>query len=82
MYIEFQLPPPVASLVSNLLSKHIQLWATQYQIPYTKKVHKYTVRITFDQDQHYDFFALTWNPDSRFPEYLLDYRFVEPMRRV
>jgi hypothetical protein len=84
MYIEFQLPKSkiAADFAFNLLTRYLKIWAEQYNIVYNQKIYKYTLRLTFDDNKFYDFFALTWNPDSRFKEYLLDYRFVEPMRRV
>lgn len=87
MYIEFTLPKgsagQAAAFVNNLLNKHLHEWADKYSIAYTKKIHKYTVRITFDDDELYSFFAMTWAPESKhFTSYLLDYRFVEPMSRV
>lgn len=86
MYIEFGLPREptgqMAGLTTSLLNRYLREWAEKYQIAYTKKNHKFTVRVTFDEDRFYDFFAVTWNPDSKFKEYLLNYRFVEPMKRV
>ena len=87
MYIEFTLPKgsggQAAAFVNNLLNKYLHEWADKYSIAYNKKIHKYTVRITFDDDRHYSLFAMTWAPNSAiFTSYLLDYRFVEPMSRV
>ena len=87
MYIEFSLPTgaggQAAAFTNNLLNKHLHAWADKYGIAYNKKIHKYTVRITFDNDQHYSLFAMTWSPKSdNFTSYLLNYRFVEPMKCV
>ena len=87
MYIEFTLPKgsggQAAAFVNNLLNKHLHEWADKYNIAYLKKIHKYTIRITFDEDRHYSLFAMTWAPESKnFKSYLSDYRFVEPMNRV
>ncbi len=83
MYIEFGLPKNVGeravAFVNQQLNKNLHEWADKYGIAYNKKIHKYTVRITFDNDQHYSLFAMTWLPKY---DYLLEYRFVEPMRRV
>jgi hypothetical protein len=85
MYIEFQLPKlhPAAGFTNTILNQNLHDWSDKYNIPYNKKIHKYKVRVTFDEEKLYDFFALTWNPKSdNFLNYLTDYRFVEPMNRV
>lgn len=87
MYIEFSLPTgaggQAAAFVNSLLNRNLHDWSDRYSIPYNKKIHKYSVRITFDDDQHYPFFAMTWAPKTEhFNSYLLNYRFVEPMNRV
>ena len=87
MYIEFSLPTGAggmaAQYVNSVLSRNLQDWGNQYGISYNKKIHKWTVRVTFDDDKLYDFFALTWRPKSdNMISYLTEYRFVEPMKRV
>ena len=87
MYLEFTLPKGSggqdAAYVNNLLNQHLHDWADKYHIAYNKKIHKFTVRITFDDDKHYALFALTWSPQvDLFRNYLLDFRFIEPMSRV
>ena len=86
MYIKFTLPSQDHTLAThfanNLLCEHLQKWADQYQVKLTTKHHKYTLRVTFEDEQLYALFALTWNPSSRFRNYLLDYCLIEPMRRV
>lgn len=84
MYIEFTLPTgaggQVAAYVNSLLNKELHIWADKYNIPYHTKIHKYTKRVTFDADETYSFFALTWSPISKdFRSYLLEYRLIEPM---
>lgn len=86
MYIEFTLPQgasgQVAVYVNGVLNKELHSWSDQYSIPYNKKNHKYTVRITFDNEEHYSFFALTWAPKAEFfTNYITNYRLIEPMRR-
>lgn len=87
MYIEFSLPTGTggmaAQYTNSVLNRNLQAWSAMYHIPYIKKIHKYTVRVTFDDDSHYNFFALTWNPQAEYLQsYLTDYRFIEPMNRV
>lgn len=87
MYIEFQLPMgaggSAAGFTNAILNQNLHDWSDKYNIPYNKKIHKYKVRVTFDEEKNYNFFALTWNPKSdNFLSYLTDYRFVEPMNRV
>ena len=87
MYIEFRLPQGAggqsAAFVNSIINRNMHAWSNRYGIPYNKKLHKYTVRITFDDEKHYAFFAMTWAPETEhFGSYLLNFRFVEPMSRV
>ena len=84
MYIEFRLPTgaggQAATMANHFLNKELHNWSDQYNIPYNTKIHKYTKRITFDDEATYSFFAMTWNPTTkRFRSHFLDYRLVEPM---
>lgn len=86
MYIEFDLPQGAggmaAQYANNILNRELHTWSDLHNIPYNKKIHKYTVRVTFDQDKYYSFFAMTWAPKSKkFSSYVQNYRFVEPMKR-
>jgi len=88
MYIEFDLPTGAGGMVAQYthgaLTRNLREWSEKYgTIPYTTKVHKYTVRVTFDDDKFYNFFVLTWQPRStQMLSYLLNYRLIEPMNRV
>jgi len=87
MYIEFSLPTGAAGMaaqwVNSILNQELHAWSDRFQIPYNTKLVKYTKRITFDDEKNYAFFALTWNPqNTEFATYLLEYRLIEPMRRV
>ena len=70
MYIEFSLPTEpsmqATALANRLITQHLHDWSDRYNIPYNTKLVKYTRRITFDDDAHYAFFAMTWNPDRKF----------------
>lgn len=86
MYIEFQLPTGAggmaAQYTNSVLNRNLHLWSDRYQIPYNKKIHKGTVRVTFDDDKHYSLFAMTWAPESEYMEdHLKNYKFIEPMAR-
>lgn len=62
MYIEFKLPQLATTWVNQSLDQALHTWSDKYQIPYNTKIVKYTKRITFNNDKHYEFFALTWIP--------------------
>lgn len=83
MYIEFRLPQGAGGMgalhCSNAIEQELYNWSTLYNIPYKTKIFRYTKRVTFDDDKHYEFFALTWQPKKQqFAEWL-EFRFVEPM---
>jgi hypothetical protein len=71
MYIEFDLLPDVdmapghrATANLRIVQEHMLIWGKRYGIPYREKTIKYTHRVTFDQDQTYSFWAMTWNPEQ------------------
>jgi hypothetical protein len=62
MYIEFALPESTLyTVVNNLLTHQLHCWSDQYQIPYNVKNIKQFKRITFDNEQHYVVFSMTWS---------------------
>jgi len=71
MYIEFQLLNDNPNYPVNYVS------AKKYKIKYRTKAFKYTIRATFDSDEHYTLFAMTWNPDQF---KCLKYQLIEPMK--
>ena len=80
MYIEFRLPrgaggPDQASYALSIVQKKLGLWAVKYNIKYRTKVFKYTLRVTFDSDESYTLFAMTWVPHPDHPEWT-SYRLV------
>jgi len=84
MYIEFDLLPDVdmapghrASANLRIVQEHILTWGERYGIPYREKTIKYTHRITFDQDQTYSFWAMSWNPEQH--KVLSQYRIVSDL---
>lgn len=88
MYIEFRLPMGAGGMAAQhanqVLNQLLHDWSDRYNIPYNKKIVKYTVRVTFDDEKNYNLFALTWNPKTRhsFQDYFANYRFIEPMNPV
>jgi len=69
MYIEFRLGTANgngAVQANMIINNALHEWSDRYEIPYNTKIIKYTKRITFDQDEHYSLFAMTWNPDRKF----------------
>ena len=80
MYIEFRLPrgaggPDQASYALSIVQKKLVLWGAKYEVEYRTKVFKYTLRVTFDSDESYTLFALTWVPDPRHPSWT-NYRLI------
>jgi len=69
VYIEFQLPNgsagQAAAHANRIITLALHDWSDKYNIPYNVKNVKYFKRVTFDQDEHYSFFAMTWNPDKK-----------------
>lgn len=74
MYIVFDLPNNdlVIGRFNYNLNQLLHAWSDRYNIPYNTKIHKLTKRITFDNDETYSFFAMTWTG----PEY----RLIDPMK--
>ncbi len=70
MYIEFSLPNGAAGQAAGhanmIINNELVLWSQKYEIPYKTKIVKYKKRVTFEQDEHYSLFAMTWNPHRRF----------------
>ena len=70
MYIEFSLPHGAAGQAAihanAIITRALHDWSDRYNIPYNVKNIKYFKRITFDDESHYAFFVMTWNPDRRY----------------
>ena len=70
MYIEFSLPQAAAGQAAihanHIINGELHAWSDRHNIPYNVKNIKYFKRITFDDDAHYSFFAMTWNPGKRY----------------
>lgn len=61
MYIEFGLPKVSPDYANHLIDQALHSWSMLYQTPYNTKIVKYTKRVTFEHDESYSLFALTWN---------------------
>lgn len=68
MYIEFRLPTgaggQAAAHANYLLKQKLERWSQHHDIPLRRKTVKYTVRVTFDDDRWYIFFANSWQPSN------------------
>jgi len=67
MYIEFRLPTGAGGMAAGIALNHINIdidnWIRQYDIKsHRTKIHKYTYRLSLNNEKDYTLFALTWNP--------------------
>jgi hypothetical protein len=84
MYIEFDLLPDIdmapghrAAINLRIIQESMLTWSERYNIPYREKTIKYTHRITFDHDESYTFWAMSWNPEQH--KILAQYRIVSDL---
>jgi hypothetical protein len=79
MYIEFKLPTgssgqaPTYALA--VIRDQLYNWASKYEVEYRTKLYKYTLRVTFESDDLYALFGLTWVPDPKYPSWT-NYRLI------
>ena len=74
MYLEF----PIHTFNDRTnLELDLRTWSERYNIAYRSKYIKHTLRVTFDDNASYSFFAVTWNPKS---SRVLEYQLIEPMK--
>jgi len=59
MYVEFQLST-VPAYQNQEIDQALQSWSQRYQISYNTKIIKLRKRVTFDLDEYYSLFALTF----------------------
>lgn len=68
MFIEFQLPTGSSGMAADMrlhtIKRELAKWSERYGIPYTSKTVKYTHRVCFEEDNLYNFFVMSWNPDG------------------
>ena len=83
MYIEFDLVPTGLSAPSDwyhsllIIQDAMNSWGNRYSIQFREKTIKYKYRVTFDQDETYSFWAMTWNPEQT--KTLAQYRIVSDL---
>ena len=65
MYIEFKIEDNEVYNAHSGLTVELATWARKHNIQYREKTIKRNIRVTFDDDEHYTLFALTWNPRIR-----------------
>jgi hypothetical protein len=82
MYIEFTLPKGPsgrsAGQAMGTVNKQLATWANRYNVNYKTKTIKYKMRVTFDSDEYYTLFGLTWTMDSKQPSWT-DYRMISDL---
>ena len=82
MYIEFTLPQGAGGLTAgyalSTVCKQLATWAAKYDIKYKTKTIKYKLRVTFDSDDSYTLFGLTWILDSKHPSWT-NYRLISDL---
>ena len=83
MYIEFDLLPTGLSAAPDwyhsllIIQDEMNSWGNRYSIQFREKTIKYKHRVTFDQDETYSFWAMTWNPQQH--ETLAQYHIVSDL---
>ena len=84
MYIEFDLLPAVhmaakhaASVALTTIMDEMNSWSNRHSTQFREKTIKYKYRVTFDQDETYSFWAMTWNPEQH--KILAQYRIVSDL---
>jgi hypothetical protein len=82
MYIEFTLPQGAGGLTAGhalgTVCKQLATWANKYDVNYKTKTIKYKLRVTFDSDDTYTLFGLTWTMDPKYPSWT-DYRMISDL---
>lgn len=86
MYIEFSLPSGAggmaAAYTASAIKTHLKAWSDKYDVEILAiKAVRYGLRVTLKEPQYYDFFALTWDPQTsnNLKSWIIKYKFVEPM---
>ena len=77
MYIEFGLQNQGYYHDRELIETSMKMWYKQYHIEYRTKPARLKLRVTFDHDESYTFWAMTWNPKQH--KILARYRIVSDL---
>jgi hypothetical protein len=67
MYLAFDLD----DIYLPRLNATLHAWSDRFDIPYKTKIVRNIKRVTFDQDDSYTLFTMTWD-HARFPFSLID----------
>lgn len=67
MYLAFDLD----GIYLPRLNAALHAWSDRFGIPYNTKIVRNVKRVTFDLDEHYTLFAVSWNSE-RWPFALID----------
>ena len=67
-----------AVYASGTVRKQLATWANKYDVNYKTKTIKYKIRVTFDLDEYYTLFGLTWVLDPKHPAWT-DYRLISDL---
>jgi hypothetical protein len=82
VYIEFTLPQGAGGLTAGhalgTVRKQLAAWAQKHHVEYKTKTIKYKLRVTFDSDEYYTLFGLTWVLDPKYPSWT-DYRMISDL---
>jgi hypothetical protein len=64
VYVEFELPPELRTVIANAIKAEVAIWADRYGVPdsdYSQKTIKYTHRLGFNKEKHFSLFSMTWD---------------------
>jgi hypothetical protein len=82
MYIEFAWSKDgggqTAAHAVGTVSKKLAIWANKYNVEYKTKIIKCKLRVTFDLDEYYTLFGLTWVLDPKYPSWT-NYRLISDL---
>ena len=77
MYIEFDLSNQDYYHARKSIEQAMVQWHRRFDIVYRIKPIKFKLRVTFDHDESYSFWAMTWNPEQN--KILAQYRIVSDL---
>jgi hypothetical protein len=58
------------------LNAALHAWSDRFDIPYNTKTVRFIKRVTFDHDEYYTLFAVSWDSE-RFPFALIDQQKID-----
>lgn len=86
MYIEFRLPQGAGGMTATYalatIRDQLHNWAARHEIEYRTKIFKYRLRVTFDSDDTYTLFALTWVVDPKHPSWTNYTLVMDPNNKI